>query len=213
MRGGSFKSAFEADDGRYDKHHKYSYTPPWSGTIASLPSLSELVGTLYFDSEEHERNWRLAVRGPVPNVTLDVVALYDGTGAAKRITFKVDTGAYTSTLSEESTVDLNIDRTLRNGEVFRLVTGQGAGGQKIVGVHRWICIELGGVYQRIPVLVPPDLSGQKALDQQPKVGGFPIGLPPKHNLLGMAQILGNYMLCLDQDSLYVFRDNLSRRQR
>jgi hypothetical protein len=178
-----------------------------------LPSLSELVGILRFDPVEHESIWQFAIDGPVPNVTLDVKALYGETGASESITFKVDTGAFTSTLSEKSTVDLEIDRTLRNGEVLRLACGLGAGGQTIVGVHRWISIGLGGVYQQIPVLVPPDLSDQEALDKQRKQDGLPMGLPPRSNLLGMAQIFGNYLLCLDQDNLYAFRDIFSRRQR
>jgi hypothetical protein len=207
VSGGAFTSAFEADDNKYAPHVRFGFEEPWLLPIPLLPSRSELVNILGIDLEEHERIWQLAADGPIPKVELNVMSSYGYIGRSQAVTFVVDTGAFSSTLKEETADLLNIDRTLQRGESPGF--GHGAGGQRIVGVHRWISVQLGGVWQEVPVLVPPE---REVLEQR-ELDGLPVGLPPKNDLLGRAQILGNYLLCLDQDSLYAFRDMFSRRQR
>ena len=204
---------FTVNKTRYDKDHRYGFTPRPSTPLLNLPSLTELARLLADDTGEHENLWQCASDGVAPRVTLHVKAAYGNIGASELITFKVDTGAFTSTLSEETTLALNIDRTLQDGEELTLESGRGAGGQTIIGVHRWISVSLGSVFQQIPVLVPPSSTDRASIDQQRQDCGLPVGLPPRNNLLGMAQILGNYLVCLDESSLYVFRDIYSRRER
>jgi hypothetical protein len=199
-------SAYEVDRTKYAVCWGHPHVQQWPGPILQLPTLSELSRILYFDVKEHERIWRCAACGCQPKVLLNVMAAYGDVGGVKDLVFDVDTGAVTSTLNEKSTKELKIDRTLRPGE--SLWTGIGVGGQSIVGVHRWIKVRLGGAWQEIPVLVPPEpvVLCQRTPDNNR------LGLVPQRNLLGRAQIMDNYFLCLDSCTVYAFRDILSRRQ-
>lgn len=207
MNGRSFRagSVFNVDNEKYYAPFCYDFFPARQDPIPKLPSLSELTRILDFDTQEHLEIWKFAAYRPSANVKLPVRASYNAGGSAQ-IEFEIDTGAFASTLDENSADALNIDRQQRNCE--ELQPSEGIGGQVVVGLRRWISIELAGVWQEVPVLVPPESFAL----QEPTKDKQPVCLVPNGNLLGRAQILENYLLCLDAARLYAFRDIFSVRR-
>lgn len=189
----------------YNAFDRLPFTDRQIPQLLALPQLSELADIVATDAEEHKQIWTTAVRTSRPSSTLLTKAAY-GRGAVTDLKFKLDTGAFTSTLDEASTQELEIDRTLARGE--KLFPARGVGGQRIVGLMRWIAVYLGGEWQTIPVLVPPS----PLLLQQGNAGPDALGRPPQRNLLGRAQVLGNYLFVVDDHQAYVFRDRSSNRR-
>jgi len=111
----------------------------------------------------------------------------------------VDTGADVSALTESTAKSLELDCQPRQGEPPVLLIG--AGGNPIVGLLRWIIIHLGGVPQKVPVVVPMPLEDL----QEREEGSAPLLSSPQLDILGRAGIFENYLLCFDSRRLYAFR--------
>jgi len=111
----------------------------------------------------------------------------------------MDTGADVSMLTESTAKFLGFDCQPRRGEPPVLLIG--AGGNPIIGLLRWIIVHLGGVAQKVPVIVPVPLEDL----QEREEGGTPLVSSPQFDVLGRTGIFENYLLCFNSRKLYAFR--------
>ena len=158
----------------------------------------EVDQTLYDKHRSYDYATHPAVgRRPVPYVLLGLQNVI--TGVSRRVGMNISTSASVSRLSGHTADRLGIGR--RMGPADRAIVLSSMSGHPVVGVARNVSVFLGGVTQEIRVAVEPDQVSMRLLERK---HGLDIS-PCKQDILGRADILENYLLCLNAERLYAFR--------